>query len=226
VFEPLVEAHAHVARSRGHPDVDAVNRIHHLLEPGEVDDAEVIHADVGQVLDGLDQQRRAAKRVGSIGLFLPRPGMSTQLSRGIDVTEAELPSAANLASMITSLRCEPALTLVAARSRWSARRTGCPAHQQVDGAVTINDGPSGVGESGERVRHTGHVRADALGERVERAGGAPDDGQQGDDHADEDLAPPAASFGGSGRSIVPSTEPASTPQFSSHMYLSSRPHPT
>jgi hypothetical protein len=33
--------------------------------------------------------------------------MTTQLSRGIDVTEAKVPSAANLASMITSLRCEP-----------------------------------------------------------------------------------------------------------------------
>ena len=110
VVHPLSERDAAVAGRLPHLHVDAADRVDQRLEAREVDDREVVHAHAGEVLDRLRQQARAAERVSSIDLFWPRPGIVTQLSRGMETTAALDRSAATEASMITSLRADPGFT--------------------------------------------------------------------------------------------------------------------
>ena len=85
-------------------------------------------------------------------LFWPWPGMSTQLSRGMDTTEAPVRCGSILASISTSLRCDPASTPgSAAVARRGLGRTRVGADEQEGQRFRI-------GRTGDSVKTTERVR--------------------------------------------------------------------
>ena len=69
--------------------VDAADRVDQILEAAEVDVEDVVDLQLREdlLLERLDQQVRAALRVGGVELVAwPMPGICTLRSRGIDIT--------------------------------------------------------------------------------------------------------------------------------------------
>ena len=69
----------------GHVDVDPAQGVGHRLEAFEVDDGHVVQPGVEHPLQGLHHQRDAAQAMAEFILASPWPGISTHVSRMMDI---------------------------------------------------------------------------------------------------------------------------------------------
>ena len=131
-------------------DVDAAHSVHHVLEPGVIDDREVVDAVVGELLDGPHEQRGTTEAVRRADLGWSAVGDVDQGVAGDG--HHRRPRGAGVQVDVDAGQREHGVAALA----------GVGAHDQEADAVGDRRGAVGVVEAGEDVRHARDVAGELL----------------------------------------------------------------